>query len=110
MLIHIGKCGGSNITYKFKDYYNICIPFKHISKPSIINCDHVCILLRDPITRFISIFYYRYNLYEKYINGINIPHKKNMEHIKYIFNYFKTPNELAEALSDNKLKNIAKKV
>ena len=66
MLIHIGKCGGSNIHTKFINLHNLKIKKGSLQLPKredIEKADHICILLRDPITRFISIYYYYYNLY-----------------------------------------------
>ena len=112
MIIHIGKCGGSNINYKFKEKYKIIVPTIHCFKCTnnhIINTDHICILLRDPITRYISIFYYYYDLYKRYMNGENIPHKNEIIKQKHIFLRFNTANKLAEALNSEDLleKNIA---
>ena len=102
MIIHVGKCGGSNIYVKFKKLYNKDINYLHLNSNlnSIINADHVTILIRDPITRVISIFYYYY-----YLDTIN---PNRFKFTKY-FKYFKTINELAEALdSDNiDIKNMA---
>ena len=102
MLIHIGKCGGSNITCKFRDFYSINIKHIHAQKPNktaIKNADHICIMLRDPITRFISIFYYYYDLYLKYINKENIPHINIVKKTVKIFERFTTADMLANALN-----------
>jgi hypothetical protein len=112
MIIHIGKCGGSNINYKFKTKHKITIPIIHCCKCTskhIINSDHICILLRDPITRYISIYYYYYDLYKRYMNGENIPHRNIIIKQKNIFLKFNTANKLAEALNSENLleKNIA---
>lgn len=112
MIIHIGKCGGSNINCKFKEKYKIIVPTIHCFKCTnnhIINTDHICILIRDPIIRYISIFYYYYDLYKRYMNGENIPHKNQIIKQKHIFLRFNTANKLAEALNSEDLleKNIA---
>ena len=116
MIIHIGKCGGSNLVKKFREIHNLYIISKNeIEKkrdgPTIIkfhchNAIHsdkeinnlikdedIAILIRDPIKRFISIFFHYYDNYTKGILD---------KSYNSIYNRFKTPNQLAEALdSDN---------
>lgn len=88
MIIHIGKCGGSNLVNKFREIHNLYIISKNeIEKkrdgPTIIkfhchNAIHsdkeinnlikdedIAILIRDPIKRFISIFFHYYDNYTK---------------------------------------------
>lgn len=116
MLIHIGKCGGSNIFTKFINFHNLKIKRVHGQKPKredVKKADHICILLRDPITRFISIYYFYYNLYVLFVNKVNDEVKnKNIDLIKNcrkLFETFPTAESCANALnSENiKKKNIA---
>ena len=73
MIIHIGKCGGANLVTKFKKLHNITIG-KKIEKIHCRDCgikeieksDHITLLIRDPITRFISIFYHYKYIDKKY--------------------------------------------
>lgn len=113
MLIHVGKCGGSNITHKFRATFGFNILFCHCKKPLVVpvkRADHVCIMLRDPITRYVSIFYYYFNLYSKHKKGLPIPHTDTIKKISYIFDKFKTANELAEALPTSKIAQDAFKI
>ena len=112
MLIHIGKCGGSNITYKFKDYHNIDIPYVHrrkIQENEIIKADHICIMLRDPITRFVSIYYYFYNLYLGYINNQKIDHIETVKKTIKVFEKFPTVEELVTGLTSENISREIKK-
>lgn len=102
MLIHIGKCGGSNLVYKFRELHDITIPHIHVRKPDIRdiqNSDHVCILIRNPINRYISIFYFYYEIYER---------NKTDSIMKEIFDIFPTAEELAINLfsNDNKKREL----
>lgn len=100
MLIHIGKCGGSNLVYKFRELHNIQIPNIHIVKPDITkikNSDHICILIRNHISRYLSIFYFYYALYER---------NKVDNNMKEIFDIFPTAEELAINLFSNDNKNV----
>lgn len=114
MLIHIGKCAGSNIYYKFKDIYGInisdprdglggySVPVYHGRVPTregAIHADHICLLIRDPITRFISIYYHYYKLFQLHTSGEKIPHLETVKKLKPIFFKFNTANKLAESLS-----------
>lgn len=118
--IHVGKCGGTEVLRHFKG------KIKEIhweDNPAYWQSYRTKWILwvRNPFARFVSAFWYSYN-------GINIPcnelvscpHRPIQVHEslgipthtdiqKYGFNIFKSPNELAEALSsDNiKLKKLA---
>jgi len=61
--------------------------------------DHVCILVRDPVTRFISIFYYYHALYKKYINKQKIPHVDTVKKTVNLFNRFDTVEKVCMALN-----------
>ena len=109
MFIHIGKCGGSNITYKLQSIHSINIKHIHCRKPKINDikkAEHICIILRDPITRFISIFYYYYNLYLDYMDDKKIPHIETVKKTVELFDNFKTVDMLANALNS---KNMTEK-
>ena len=119
LYLHVGKTCGSSIKHIFKNKLTtIC----HLNKPSIKNLDNVDLIIisiRDPIERFISAFQYVYNIINYDISNLN----KNSDfskliapyHIKNkvvkgyaynkeyndLINYFKTPNKLAESLTNN---------
>lgn len=63
IVIHIGKCGGSSLTTalsqseKYKDFHTI-----HIEKPPIRRDLRYYILARNPISRALSAFNWRYKL------------------------------------------------
>ena len=112
MIIHVGKCGGSNITYKFYDLYRIRLKTIHVRKPTareLQRADHICLLVRDPITRFISTFFYYFDMYQKDVSNEPVIHKRATKKIKHVFDKFKTPNELAESLNSQNadLKKVA---
>ena len=115
LLIHVGKCGGSNIMQKFKNIHNINIKSIHVSSTNINNKkkikeNNLCLLVRDPITRYLSIFYYWKKLNIKYLNNESIPHKQNVKKYKIFFDYFKNANHLAESLSNENIKIIKNSV
>ena len=64
MIIHIPKCGGGNLKTDFINHHGINLPQIHLKKGEKVNktkikkADYICVLIRDPIKRFISIFYY----------------------------------------------------
>ena len=66
-------------------------------------------MLRDPITRFTSIFYYYYNLYERYMNKENIPHVSTVKNTIKLFDKFKTVEMFTIALESEDIqeKNLA---
>ena len=72
LLIHVGKCGGWNITSKFRKN-GININSLHVHNKNILerinkinNSKIICLLLRDPVKRFISIFNFWKILYNEY--------------------------------------------
>jgi hypothetical protein len=125
LYIHVGKTSGSSIKKMLKDKLTtVC----HLDKPSIKkldNVDLIIISIRDPIERFISSFNYAYHIINYDISKLNKSsnfskliapyHIKNKVIRGYAFNkeyndlinYFKTPNKLAESLTDDKDKNKA---
>ncbi len=65
-IIHIGKCGGGSLKQElikkyeqFKNLYWEPILGCHCSKPLINSNFKYVILIRDPINRFISAFYWK---------------------------------------------------
>lgn len=105
VLIHVGKCGGANITYKFKEIHNINISQIHVwntdknQRKQIIKNNDLCLLLRNPIDRYISIFNYWYEFNLKYINNEIVPHIEQVKKYSPYFEIFKTADSLAVLLS-----------
>ena len=60
-LIHIGKCGGSSITNELRGR-KIKFTCVHIRKVAYNPNKKYVIVIRNPIKRFISAFYWRYHL------------------------------------------------
>lgn len=126
ILIHVAKCGGLNLLHKIEKNHNIKIKEihehhyqKHIKKIYNNNKNEYILLLRDPITRFISGFFYWFKLYKKFINTGKVFKKIKdshyytikLYHKKKFFEFFDTPNKLAESLdsSNNTIKNLGNK-
>ena len=59
VFIHIGKCGGSSVMKQLKKY-----DFKHVhvEKVKYINNKKYFLIIRNPISRFVSAFNWRYKL------------------------------------------------
>jgi hypothetical protein len=115
-LIHIGKCGGTFVQHNFNlKQYHLSRDYK--------NNEKYIIWIRNPISRFVSAFWFSYNIINLNINELDISnltydnclspyriHYAIINKTKYIFserydyliNHFKSPNHLAESLtSDN---------
>jgi len=101
--IHIGKTGGTAFKYALSnqkdeerrqvfDHTIIYIHGHHHTIEKIPNGEKVFFFLRDPIKRFVSGFYERYPKSDH----PTFPWSKSE---RAAFNQFKTPNELACALS-----------
>ena len=111
--IHIGKTGGTYLTkhIDFDGQY-------HLRKPIFNRNEFYVIWLRNPIDRYVSAFWYVYDiinidLKKININNLNLDNCISPEHIRkkkvrgYAFdksyesliNFFKSPNHLAESLS-----------
>lgn len=104
MIIHIGKCGGSNITTKFKSIHNIDLPVIHCcsaSPKSMELTDHITILIRNPMSRFVSIFYYYYNYYLRALSGQPIAHQSTINHLTPVFNEYQTVEEFVRDIPTN---------
>lgn len=61
VLIHIGKCGGSTVRTELKKA-DIKFVEKHICKVTYSNKKRYILIVRNPISRFISAFNWRYKL------------------------------------------------
>ncbi len=55
VIIHIGKCGGGSIADAVKKGL-IGAELVHVEKPKYVNSNQYVILIRDPVSRFISAF------------------------------------------------------
>jgi len=89
-LIHIGKCGGFTVD-TFLRNNNFQFESTHIKKCNFDNDKKYVIVIRNPISRFISAFYWRYKLVVKdKIQENRFIGEKN------ILEYYKTANNLAE--------------
>jgi len=125
--IHIGKTGGSYISEQCENIKNFKVI--HMAKPKYESSRKYIIWIRDPVARFISAFNHSlnlvnfdiedrdfntlyndpdtpyYKLKNKIVNKIayNHPFREWKSGIEYeeLITYFKTPNNLAEALSSD---------
>jgi len=112
--IHIGKCGGTYLNYKksnFKEY--------HMNRNYDPNDTKYMIWIRNPMKRFVSAFLMSYDAINTDITNLKIEDVTLDTHIApdiiretiknkrkyffsercdYLINYFKNPNNLAEAL------------
>jgi len=104
--IHIGKCGGTTVDSYLKNHLSNYTSI-HTKKPIYNPNTKYIIWLRDPISRFNYAFNMSYDIINNnsllggkhiYVNNKFDPNKWDSEYIKLI-NYFKTPNNLAEALN-----------
>jgi len=124
--IHIGKCCGTSIKRIFKDKIGYKNSY-HLNR-KYKNNEKYIIWIRNPLKRFVSSFYYSYNLINTDISNLN---KNNLnfdnclcpfrirkkienngitfsERYDYLIKYFKTANHLAESISsDSEKKNLA---
>jgi len=89
-LVHIGKCGGESIKTILKNL-NITFETIHIKECIFNSNKKYLIMLRNPINRFISAFYWRYKLV---INDKLQSDRFKGE--KEILEYYKSANNLAE--------------
>jgi hypothetical protein len=105
--LHIQKTGGRSLTHYIKN------------KRLLVNCYHyinnvnkrltnLFFIIRDPITRFQSGFTHMYFIFYNLKNHWSTDYGERRKY-EYYFDYFPTPNILAESLSSNnlQLKNIA---
>ncbi|MCD6143412.1 sulfotransferase family 2 domain-containing protein [Thermococcus sp.] len=106
--LHIGKTGGTSIKYAlrwnfFTKNYIISLHRHSTTLEDIPEGEYVFFFVRDPIGRFVSGFYSRLR------EGKPRHYKPHTPEEKKAFSKFKTPNELAEALSssDSEIKKAA---
>ena len=108
--VHVGKCAGTSISFGLN---SLKVPYKELhcgnadeefAENAIRDDIHWIIAVRDPISRFVSAFYW--DLYEKRIST-NRPGPKGIW--TTIYESFKTPNELAESLTtgSSEMKELA---
>lgn len=107
--IHIGKCGGSTINSLLrKNHFNFNVI--HIKREKYKSCKKYLIVLRNPVERFVSAFYWRkhlvstsqknrfhgeYEFFQKYStiesliqNDITILKKQYIHHLKEDIHYY----------------------
>lgn len=115
IIVHIGKSGGDNIITKFLTYYNIKLDYIHVHdnqqkiEQTLLHRNNICVLLRDPCKRFISIFFYWKKAHFLFMQNKKCVHKKFILKNIQCFENFNTPNNIAEALSSDNddLKKLA---
>ncbi|MEY3367973.1 MAG: hypothetical protein RI973_1128 [Bacteroidota bacterium] len=115
--IHIGKCGGTYILELFRKN-NIYLEYSHLKKVEHDPNAKYFIWLRHPLTRFISAFYFSYDLINCDISHLDVndisldntmaPARiRNRlqgkpcfsEELDELFNFFGSPNCLLESLT-----------
>ncbi len=90
VLIHIGKCGGSTVMKEFNKK-NIKFLEKHICRVDYSKNKKYIILVRNPISRFVSSFNWRYKLVcDDGLQSNRFPGEKEL------LSKYKTVNSLAE--------------
>ena len=99
-LLHIGKTGGSAVKLALEDHltsgrYSIIFHRHNITFMDIPVRERTIFFLRDPLSRFVSSFYSRQR------EGRPRYFSPWTEDEKTAFEYFKTPDQLARALSSN---------
>ena len=94
VLVHIGKCGGSTVRSEMSKT-NLNFEVVHINKVNYDPNKKYLIVIRNPITRFISAFNWRKKLI---LNDEVQKHRFKGEH--ETLNKFKDTNDLAEKLYD----------
>ncbi|TLU67309.1 hypothetical protein FE810_03225 [Thalassotalea litorea] len=97
VLIHVGKCGGGTLQKTLaRDPRKIRFYSFHVEKPIYRNKDQYYILARDPISRSISAFNWRYKLV--------VESKEQVERFPgeyQALSKYKSLNRLAECLYDD---------
>lgn len=90
VFIHIGKCGGSSVIEELKRK-DIKFIEKHVGKVKFRKNKKYYIVIRNPISRFVSAFDWRYKLVVE--DGVQ---KDRFQGEKAILEKYKTVNNLAE--------------
>lgn len=104
-LIHIGKCGGTSLRKALKQSEKFyAADIIHMSQPKFRKNTKYIIVARDPISRCISAFNWRYKLVV-----VDEVQKKRFRGEYEILKKYKTLSNLAEALYDN-LGNLSSEV
>lgn len=97
VLIHIGKCGGTSIINLFATNYIKIDKVEHVNTVEYDdNCKYI-ILIRNPISRFISAFNWRYKLVCESNNNYQLNRFQNE---KSTLEKYKTVNTLAENINE----------
>lgn len=131
--MHIGKCGGTTVSYNFKISDELHNHFLFKLKP-VARHDYIILWIRNPIKRIISAFNFAKYLIKfdcskiQNVNNLNIHTNIGHERIKqkiklrtkymfsqkfdYLITYFKDVNDFLESLSSNNLdkKNNSKEL
>lgn len=92
VFMHIGKCGGSTVQKELKQQ-NIKFVYRHVQKTSYDSTKKYIIVIRNPISRFISALNWRYKLVCN--NGVQSNRFKGE---KELLERYPTLNILAENL------------
>ena len=101
-LIHIGKCGGTNIINNFN------LKQIHMQIPKDDNANKYIIWIRNPLNRFVSAFNYSKDIVNHVFDGIIPKSRQNIilkntysisEEYDDLINKFETANDLAEAIN-----------
>jgi hypothetical protein len=97
VLIHIGKCGGSSLRTAIRNLpIENHIKIVHIDKPNYRKKRNYYIVARDPVSRCVSAFNWRYKL------GVSDQSQKTRFAGEYdILNKYTNLNSLAESLYDS---------
>ena len=95
VLIHIGKCGGSTVVKELKRK-NIKFTEKHICKVKFNKTKDYIIVIRNPISRYISAYNWRYKLVIQ-----DKVQENRFEGEKTHLEKYKTANQLAESIYDS---------
>lgn len=96
VIIHIGKCSGSTVLTELK-LKNIKFELIHIKKVKYDPNKKYLIVIRNPIKRFISAFYWRY-----YLVCDSKIQENRFRNEKKILNKYKNINNLCKELKLNK--------
>lgn len=94
VLIHIGKCGGSSVQEAFIREKYAYIE-KHVVQVKFKKRKEYIIVIRNPISRFVSAFNWRYKLVVE--DGVQA---SRFEGEKALLEQFGTANRLAESIYD----------
>ncbi|MEY8847710.1 sulfotransferase family 2 domain-containing protein [Psychroserpens sp. XS_ASV72] len=94
VFVHIGKCGGSSVLDEFKKR-NMKFQEKHVAAFKFRKKKKYCIIIRNPISRFVSAFNWRYKLVVE-----DEVQKDMFEGEHTLLKTYKNVNDLAENIYD----------